>query len=106
MQILRYLTPSGRDEIGEWLAKLRDPHTEAKIRFRIDRLAAANFGDCKPIGNGVWELRINAGPGYRVCYAMAGRELVVLLCGGDKRTQRRDIRRAFDHWQDFQTRSK
>src|SRR3954468_19415525 len=70
MEIRRYLTDSGRDVVGEWLRSLRDPRARAKVATRIARLEAGNFGDCKPVGEGVWELRIDWGPGYRVYYAM------------------------------------
>ena len=77
----------------------------AKIASRINRLAAGNFGDCKPLRQGVSELRIDWGPGYRVCYAMIGRECVLLLCGGDKRKQASDIERALEYLKDYKERS-
>ncbi len=69
-------------------------------------MAAGNFGDCKPIAEGVWELRIDWGPGYRVYFALAGKHLVLLLVGGDKRTQQSDIAAALAHWHDWQQRRK
>jgi len=78
---------------------------QAKIATRIDRLAAGNFGDCKPLQHGVCELRINWGPGYRVYDAMLGRVCVLLLCGGDKRKQPSDIDRALDYLKDYKERS-
>ena len=69
-------------------------------------MAAGNFGDCKPIAEGVWELRIDWGPGYRVYFALAGKHLVLLLVGGDKRTQQSDIAAAMAHWHDWQQRRK
>jgi putative addiction module killer protein len=81
MELRRYLTESGRDVFGEWLAGLRDLRTGAKIAARIDRLSAGNFGDCKALRGGLFELRIDWGPGYRVYYAMVGRACVLLLCG-------------------------
>jgi putative addiction module killer protein len=105
IEILRYLTPLGRDVIGEWLAELHDDRAAAKIAVRFNRLAAGNFGDCKPLKHGVWELRIDWGPGYRVYYAMAGKKCVLLLCGGDKRKQSADIRRAVEYWNDYQKRT-
>jgi putative addiction module killer protein len=104
MEILRYVTSSGNDVFGEWLSSLNDDRAAAKIAVRIDRLAAGNFGDCKPVGEGVCELRIDWGPGYRVYYAVAGRRCVLLLCGGDKRRQSADIKRAVRYWNDYQTR--
>jgi putative addiction module killer protein len=105
MEILRYVTESGNDVIGEWLKGLRDAQTRAKIAARFARLAAGNFGDCKPLRGGVWELRIDWGPGYRVYYAVAGRACVLLLCGGAKRGQSADIRRAIEYWNDYQRRT-
>jgi probable addiction module antidote protein len=67
-------------------------------------MAGGNFGDCKPVGDGVWELRVDWGPGYRVYYAMAGKHLVLLLAGGDKRKQQADIDAAIARWSDWQQR--
>jgi putative addiction module killer protein len=76
----------------EWFAGLRDKHAKARIQARIDRMSLGNFGDVAPIGEGVSELRIHYGAGYRVYFIQRGRELVILLGGGDKGTQRRDIK--------------
>jgi putative addiction module killer protein len=82
------------DAFDEWLENLRDERAKARIIARLERLAAGNPGDVKPVGDGVSELRINYGPGYRVYYMQHGAELIVLLCGGDKSTQDKDIRKA------------
>jgi putative addiction module killer protein len=87
------------------MTALPDRGTEARIAARLDRLAAGNFGDCKPVGAGVWELRIDFGPGYRVYYAMIGRTCLLLLCGGDKRRQSADIIRAIGYWKEYKHRS-
>lgn len=79
---------------AQWLDNLRDIRARARIQARIERLAAGNPGDVEPVGEGVSELRIDYGPGYRVYYKKRGRELVVLLAGGDKSTQARDIKTA------------
>lgn len=79
---------------AEWLSALRDVRAVARITKRLDQLALGNFGDVKPVGEGVSELRIHYGPGYRVYIKTIGREIVVLLCGGDKSTQNADIRMA------------
>jgi len=71
IEVRRYLTKTGRDVFGEWLAGLKDNRTRAKIVARIDRLSAGNFGDCKSLRGGLFELRIDWGPGYRVYYALA-----------------------------------
>jgi len=82
------------NEYAEWFAALRDRQARARIDARIRRLSLSNPGDVKPVGEGVSELRIDYGPGYRVYFAQRGRTLVVLLAGGDKRTQNRDIKLA------------
>ena len=79
---------------AKWLDALKDIRARARILVRIERLAAGNPGDVKPVGEGVSELRINYGPGYRVYYKKHGRQVVILLAGGDKRTQARDIKTA------------
>jgi len=82
------------DEFAKWLRALRDNRARAKILVRIQRLAAGNPGDVAPVGDGISELRIHYGPGYRVYYRQKGDEVVILLCGGDKSTQDGDIREA------------
>jgi len=77
-----------------WLDELRDIQARARIQARIERLAAGNPGDVEPVGEGVSELRISYGPGYRVYFKQRGRELIVLLAGGDKNTQAKDIKTA------------
>jgi len=79
---------------SEWLLRLADPTAKAKIAARIDRLALGNPGDVEPVGEGVSELRIHYGPGYRIYFVRHKRTVVVLLCGGDKRTQAKDIKAA------------
>lgn len=79
-----------------WFSNLRDGQARARISVRIDRLALGNRGDVKPVGSGVSELRIDYGPGYRVYFVHRGTTLIVLLAGGDKRTQDRDIKRALE----------
>jgi len=105
VQIRRYVTEAGRDVFGEWLSGVKDMRTRARILARIDRLATGNFGDCKSLGSGLYELRLDFGPGYRVYYALVGRTCVLLLCGGDKRTQAADIRRARTYLEDYRKRS-
>ena len=78
----------------KWLRGLRDVRARARIQIRIDRLSLGNPGDVMPVGEGVSEMRIDYGPGYRVHFARRGDTLMVLLCGGDKRTQYEDIARA------------
>lgn len=85
--------------------RLKDIRARARIAARIGRLALGNFGDCKPIRDGVSELRVDYGPGYRVYFGKVGKTIVLLLCGGDKRTQEADIERAVMYLQDFKRRS-
>jgi len=99
-----YQTANGRDIFTHWLKALKDPIAKRAIARRLNRLALGHFGDCKPCGDGVWELRIDLGPGYRVYYAKAGQCLVLILCGGDKSTQQADIASACDYWQDWKDR--
>ena len=79
---------------SSWLAKLRDQDAKARIASRIRRLAFGNAGDVAPVSGGLSELRIHHGPGYRVYFMRRGTKIIVLLCGGDKSTQRQDIGRA------------
>ena len=82
------------EEFGEWLSSLADQRAQAKIVSRIERLGLGNPGDVKPVGEGVSEMRISHGPGYRVYFKQIDKAVVLLLCGGDKSTQARDIKRA------------
>jgi putative addiction module killer protein len=82
------------DAFETWLRRLKDDNAVARIVARIRRVEQGNLGDAKSVGAGVMELRIDYGPGYRIYYVQRGAEVVVLLCGGDKRTQQRDIKRA------------
>ena len=84
------------DEYAEWFKSLRDRQARARVNTRIRRLSLGNTGDVQPVGEGVSELRIDYGPGYRVYFVQRGETLVVLLAGGDKRTQNRDIRKALE----------
>jgi len=79
-----------------WIRRLRDRQARARINIRVRRLSLGNFGDVRPVGGGVSEIRIDYGPGYRVYFMQRGSALVVLLAGGDKSSQRRDIARARD----------
>lgn len=89
-----------------WLEALKDVRAKAQIQARLVRVAAGNFGDCKPLRDGVQELRIDYGPGYRVYLSKQGPILVLLLCGGDKANQSRDIERAIEYLKDWKERGK
>ena len=91
MEIAHYLTADGHDPVQDWMDAVRDMRARVAILRRLERMKVGNFGDRKFCRDGVWELRIDTGPGYRVYYAQAGQTLVLLLCGGDKRSQRSDI---------------
>jgi len=103
-EIRNYLTEAGRDVFTQWYLALKDHKLRRAIDRRLSRMALGNFGDCKPCGNGVWELRIDLGPGWRLYYALTGQTVVLLLCGGNKDTQQTDIARADAYWQDWQNR--
>lgn len=98
MELLRYQREDGSEPFTEWLTALRDKAAEARIRVRLRRVEAGNFGDCEPVGDGVIELRIHVGAGYRVYFGRHGKSFVILLCGGDKRSQAADIKRAKTLW--------
>ena len=105
IEIRRYASRAGKDVFGDRLARLADNQARARILARIDRLAVGNFGDSKQLRGRISELRIDWGPGYRVYYAMIGKACVLLLCGGDKRKQSSDIRRALEYLQDYRERT-
>jgi putative addiction module killer protein len=86
---------------SEWLSSLKDGRAVGIVRARLNRIRLGNFGDCKSVGCDVDELRIDFGPGYRVYYGRAGSLVVVLLCGGTKRTQARDIVTAQAYWKGY-----
>lgn len=105
-EIREYLTALGRSPFGEWLSLLKDVRGRAKVRIRLDRLSLGNLGDYKPVGEGVQELRIDFGPGYRVYIGQDGKSLILLLCGGDKSTQAQDIQAAQEYWADYKRRKR
>ena len=82
------------EEFRDWVKNHKDPMLKSKIAGRLNRMRHGNFGDCHSLGGGISELRIHCGPGYRIYYTIRGCVVVVLLCGGDKSSQRRDIARA------------
>ena len=104
-EIRHYLTKSEKDVFMEWRRQLRDTKARVAIDRRINRMELGNFGDHRFCRDGIWELRIDVGPGYRVYYAIAGTQVVLLLCGGDKRTQDADTDRACAFWLDWQRRA-
>jgi len=102
IQVVNYITNTGKEPFSDWLLKL-DTSTRALIRARIARIRLGNFGDCKLIKGApkIWELRIDYGPGYRVYLSKKGATLVILLIGGNKRSQLRDIEKAKRYWLEY-----
>ena len=104
MDIQLYVTEDDKRPFVTWIKKLKDAKGRGVINARVARLRLDNFGDCKPVGDGVWELHIDFGPGYRVYYGQADKQLVLLLCGGDKDTQNANITIAKRYWADCKLR--
>lgn len=105
IELHRYQLENGGQPVTEWLNSLRDARARAQIEIRLRRVMAGNFGDCKPVGEGISELRVDIGTGYRVYYGQHGRVLVILLCGGDKSSQQTDIKRAKEYWANWKWRN-
>ena len=99
--VLIYRTSSDKEPFTEWLNDLGDPTTRRRILARLLRVSQCNYGDFKPVGKGVLELRFFFGPGYRVYFGEDGDNLVILLTGGDKDSQSRDIEQAQEYWQEY-----
>jgi len=104
MDIREYLTSDGRSPFGTWLRNLRDVRARARIRVRLDRVRLGHLGDYRSVGDGVYELRLAFGPGYRIYFGVVQRRTVILLVGGNKSTQRQDIERAKGFWSDYRKR--
>ena len=104
IEIELYETFFGRCPFDDWFESIRETLTRSKILIRLDRLKMGNFGDCKSIGDGVSELRIYYGPGLRVYYSRVGTKVLLLLCGGDKGSQTKDIDKAKEYWKEYQSR--
>jgi len=101
VEIRTYETAEGKVPFDEWLCGIRDRSTRARIEARIDRLALGNFGNCEPAREGVSELKMDFGPGYRAYFGLDGTTLVVLLAGGKKDTQDADMKLAREYWRDY-----
>ncbi|EKI0252445.1 type II toxin-antitoxin system RelE/ParE family toxin [Enterobacter asburiae] len=100
----RYRTRDGKIPFEEWVAKMRrkDPELAFRILLRIDRAEKGNFGDYRYLREGVWELKIDCGPGYRIYFAVQHRKILLLLIGGDKKSQKADVKLAIDYWNEHQ----
>ena len=106
MELRIYTDSQNRQPLAQWLGELKDIRARAQIRARLARIGAGNLGDCKPLRDGVQELRIDYGPGYRVYLSRQGPVLVLLLCGSDKGDQDRTIRQAIEYLEDWKQRGK
>jgi putative addiction module killer protein len=100
-----YITEDGDAPFAVWLDRLRDRRARAQIQRRLARVRLGLLGECKALGDGVYELRIDMGPGYRIYFAQVGQTVVLLLCGGDKSAQAADIAKAKAAWADYQDRT-
>lgn len=101
LEVRYYLNEKGKSLFTNWLESLQDRQARAKVRVRIDRLRLGNFGDCRSVGSGVSELKIDFGPGYRVYFGKDGESLVILLLGGNKKSQAKDIQNAKKYWSHY-----
>lgn len=99
-----YETCDGKRPFIDWLESLKDKKVRYRVKERLDRVALGNLGDHKSLEQGVSELRLAFGSGYRIYYAEEGEQIILLLCGGDKSGQSRDIRKAITYWQDYSAR--
>lgn len=99
-----YQTDTGKRPFSQWLNDINDHVTKAKLRLRLDRLKMGNFGKCEPVGDGVFELKTYFGPGYRIYFGKIKLKCVLLLCGGDKSSQKSDIQKAQAYFKDYQSR--
>jgi putative addiction module killer protein len=100
-RIIVYKDKGGNEPFTTWLDNLRDLDGKRRIAARITRLQSGLYGDCEPVGEGVSELRMFFGPGYRVYFGEGENDIVILLCGGDKSTQKKDIKTAKEYWQEY-----
>jgi putative addiction module killer protein len=103
--IRNYKTLDGREPFEEWFVSLKDKTVKAKVLERINRMRLGNFGDCKSLGEGIFETRIHYGSGYRLYFGEIEGVIVILLCGGTKRSQSRDINKAREYWQELKGRT-
>jgi putative addiction module killer protein len=103
IELVLYKQVDGRCPFNDWISSLRDKRAQARIMARLRQVEAGNLGDSKSVGEGVIELRVDVGAGYRVYSAKSGTRLVILLCGGDKSSQHKDIQRAKEFWADWRS---
>lgn len=103
-EIQLYHEAGGACPYAEWYQGLKDKKTQAIIDYRLSRVEAGTLGDCKALGEGIYELRIHHGPGWRVYFAQVGNRIILLLCGSDKSSQQQHILKAKAFWKDYQQR--
>ena len=101
--VIVYTDKAGKEPFTRWLNSLKDARDRRRILARLRRIEQGNYGDCKPIRDGVFELRLFFGPGYRIYFGKDGETLVILLCGGDKNSQGKDIKQAIMYWNEYKT---
>lgn len=104
--VVEYTDAYGFSPYAHWLKKIRNRHALAKIMIQVDRMSLGLLGDSKPVGNGLSELRIHHGPGYRVYYGKLEKQIILVLCAGDKASQQNDIAAAKAYWKDYRKRHK
>lgn len=106
MKISNYITEDGKEPFAEWIKGL-DGNARGRINARLTRIRLnGNFGDAESVGNGVSELKVDYGQGFRVYFAKSGKEIVLLLCGGTKKRQNNDIKKAKEYWSEYKARKK
>jgi putative addiction module killer protein len=98
--VKEYIAPSEKNRFREWLDSLQDQRARGIVDARLNNIRRGTFGDCESVGEGVFELKIHYGPGYRIYFGRTGKMIVLLLCGGTKRTQNKDIKKAQEYWKE------
>jgi len=106
IEIEFYRTPTGRCPFDIWFDRIKERQTRSKIYTRLDRLRMGNFGNCKSLSDGIGELRLDYGPGIRIYYSKIGNKVILLLCGGEKNSQDRDINDAKQYLKEYHSRRK
>jgi len=100
-ELREYVDVDRRNPFRQWLLELKDDDVRFRVRERLDRVRLGNLGDYRSVGRGVFELRLIFGPGYRIYFGFEGRQIILLLCGGDKHSQKKDIQMAQSYWKDY-----
>jgi putative addiction module killer protein len=106
LKVIKIYSNNGKEPVKDWLSKLKDKTIRVRIRRRIDRLELGNYGDHRYLSGGLFELKLDIGPGYRIYCGEEDRTIIVLLCGGDKSSQHKDIIKAKEYWKTYLMRKK